>query len=210
MSESHEANTTPEPEELAADHILDPADESQEPQERTEDVEQPRTLEQQLAEAEARVLRVQAELENFRKRTQRDQASERQYASLPLARDLLVVIDNLDRALAAAQEADESQGLVEGVKMVSEQILTVLSQHHCEKMEVSQEAFDPNLHEAVGQIPSDEFPAGTIVEVAQPGYRMHDRIVRAPQVLIATPAVAAPEEPESPDEGDEDPLASDE
>lgn len=138
-------------------------------------------LEQQLADAEQSLLRGKAELDNFRKRSQRELAEQRRYAALPLARDLLNVIDNLQRAV----EAGEGEGLVHGVQMVVDQLATILGQYDCVLIEAEDQAFDPNLHEAIGQVPSEDRPAGTILQVTQPGYRMHDRVVRPSQVLVA-------------------------
>src|SRR6478752_3165500 len=91
------------------------------------------TLQQELNEANEKVLRVQAELENYRKRVRREMEEERRYALLPFARDLLSVVDNLERALAAAQ--GDNGGLLEGVKMVSAQLQNVLNQHQCVRIE---------------------------------------------------------------------------
>ena len=146
------------------------------------------SVEEKLADAEQRVLRGQAELENYRKRSQRDLAEQRRYAALPLARDLLTVMDNLQRAIEAAVKANEGEGLVSGVQMVVDQLATILGQYDCLLIEADGEAFDPNLHAAIGQAPSDEHPPGTIVQVTQAGYRMHDRVVRPSQVMVAIPA----------------------
>ena len=143
------------------------------------------SVEEKLADAEQRVLRGQAELENYRKRSQRDLAEQRRYAALPLARDLLTVMDNLQRAIEAAVKANEGEGLVSGVQMVVDQLATILGQYDCLLIEADGEAFDPNLHAAIGQAPSDEHPPGTIVQVMQAGYRMHDRVVRPAQVMVA-------------------------
>ena len=150
-----------------------------------EELPQEISLEEQLADAEQRVLRGQAELENYRKRSQRDLAEQRRYAALPLARDLLTVMDNLQRAIEAAVKANEGEGLVSGVQMVVDQLATILGQYDCLLIEADGEAFDPNLHAAIGQAPSDEHPPGTIVQVMQAGYRMHDRVVRPAQVMVA-------------------------
>jgi molecular chaperone GrpE len=153
-----------------------------------EELPQEMSLEEQLADAEQRVLRGQAELENYRKRSQRDLAEQRRYAALPLARDLLTVMDNLQRAIEAAVKANEGEGLVSGVQMVVDQLATILGQYDCLLIEADGEAFDPNLHAAIGQAPSDEHPPGTIVQVMQAGYRMHDRVVRPAQVMVAISA----------------------
>ncbi len=143
-------------------------------------------LSSELQAANDRVLRAQAELENFRKRSRRELSDQRRYANLPLLGDLLPVLDNLDRALAAAQQADADSGLVEGVKMVAGQLLHVLEQHGCRPIESEGVAFDPNLHEAIGKEPSEDVSEGCITRVTRVGYQLHDRVVRSPQVLISS------------------------
>ena len=145
----------------------------------------------ELEAANDRVLRSQAELENFRKRTRRELDDQRRFANLPLLGDLLPVLDNLDRALEAAEQTDSTTGLLTGVKMVSSQLLAVLMQHGCRPIEAEGVAFDPNLHEAIGKEPSTETAEGFVTRVTRVGYQLHDRIVRPPQVLISAgpPAV---------------------
>jgi molecular chaperone GrpE len=142
-------------------------------------------LQAAVAEANDRVLRAQAELENFRKRVYRQMDEERKYAGLPLVRDLLPVIDNLERAIDAAEQDENSSSLLEGVKMVAQQFNAVLEQHHCKRIDAKGETFDPHLHEALAQQPSEEYPAGCVVDVTQIGYQLHDRVVRPSQVFVS-------------------------
>jgi molecular chaperone GrpE len=144
-------------------------------------------LHAQIAEANERALRSHAELENFRKRARREMDDERRYAALPLIRDLLQVVDNLQRAVESAGGADASTGLLDGVKMVSQQLLATLSQYSCKRIEAIGQPFDPNLHEAVGQEPTAEFPAGSVSRELRGGYLLHDRVVRPSQVFVAAP-----------------------
>jgi molecular chaperone GrpE len=144
--------------------------------------------------ANERALRAQAELENFRKRARREMEEERKYAAMPLVRDLLHVLDNLERAIEAAGKSETSAGLLDGVRMVSQQLSTTLAQHHCTRIEAVGSPFDPNLHEAAGQEPTDKFEPGSVAREIRSGYLLHDRVVRPAQVLIAAPAVANPEE----------------
>jgi molecular chaperone GrpE len=155
-------------------------------------------LEAQLQDAGQKVLRAQAELENYRKRAQREMADERRYAALPLVRDLLAVLDNLNRAIEATQArsvsegtqarsaSEGSAGLLEGVKMVANQFEAVLKQHGCTPIETVGHAFDPNQHQAIAQERSDQYTAGTITRSAQIGYKLHDRVVRPAQVFVST------------------------
>lgn len=152
------------------------------------------SLEVQLAEANVRTLRLQAELDNFRKRAFRQMEDERKYAVVPLLRDILTVVDNLERAIHAAEKNENSAGLLEGVRMVDQQLAAVLKKHECLPIEAAGKPFDPNQHEAIAQQPSDEFAAGTVAAIAQTGYQLHDRVVRPTQVLVSTgPASAGPD-----------------
>ncbi len=141
-------------------------------------------LQQDLAEANERVLRVQAELENYRKRSRREMEEERRYALLPFAKDLLSVVDNLERAIASGQGDD--QGLLAGVKMVSTLLQNVLHQHQCTRIESVGQPFDPNVHQAIAQEASSEYPAGTVTREAQSGYKLFDRVIRPAQVFVST------------------------
>lgn len=141
-----------------------------------------------LQEAQQRVLRVQADLENYRKRVRREMEDERRFAALPLLRDLLPVIDNLNRAIGSVTPDESAAGLLAGVKMVEQQLRTVLQNHHCEAINAEGEPFDPMRHEAIGQQPSAEHPHGTVLLVAQTGYRLHDRVIRPSQVIVSKEA----------------------
>jgi len=142
-------------------------------------------LQQELSEANEKALRVQAELENYRKRARREMEEERRYALLPFAKDLLTVVDNLERAIASGGEGG---GLLDGVKMVSAQLQNVLNQHQCVRIETVGQPFDPNVHQAIAQEPSSEHPAGTVTREAQSGYKLFDRVVRPAQVFVSTGA----------------------
>jgi molecular chaperone GrpE len=141
---------------------------------------------QELTEANEKALRIQAEFENYRKRARREMEEERRYALLPFAKDLLTVVDNLERALVAAQ--GDGSGLLEGVKMVSAQLQNVLNQHQCVRIDTVGQPFDPNVHQAIAQEPSSEHPAGTVTREAQSGYKLFDRVIRPAQVFVSTGA----------------------
>jgi molecular chaperone GrpE len=134
------------------------------------------------------LLRTQAELENFRKRARRELEDAQRYASLSLMRDLLPVLDNLNRAIEAAETSESAAGLLDGVKMVADQFGNVLKQYHCVPIDAAGEHFDPNVHEAIAQLPSEEYAAGSVMSVAQTGYVLHDRVVRPSQVIVAAPS----------------------
>src|SRR5262245_22269927 len=108
--------------------------------------------------------RARAEFENYQKRNQQEREVERKYAYTPIVYDLFKVIDNLDRAMAAAQQAGETGPLVEGVNMVHTQFLEMLRRHSITRIEAQGKPFDPNLHQAVMQRPSDVAEPNTILQ----------------------------------------------
>jgi molecular chaperone GrpE len=129
--------------------------------------------------------RVRADFENYQKRMQRDLAVERRFAQSPLAADLLPALDNLERATVAAEQAGEKGPLVQGVAMVHSQLLDILRRHGVTRMEARGQPFDPNLHQAVMQQPSKEYPPMTVVDVMEQGYLLHDRVLRPARVAVS-------------------------
>ena len=130
-------------------------------------------------------LRAQAELENFRKRTQKEMQQNFRYQAISLARDLLPALDNLERALAAAQESANIQELTQGVQMVAQQLQDILGQHDVKPIEALDQPFDPNLHEAIQQMPSANHPPMTVMHEVERGYLLHDRVVRPSKVIVS-------------------------
>ena len=164
---------------------------------RDEEIERLRSA---AVEADKRVLQAQAEAENFRKRMRRDFEDQLKFASTDLVLDLLQVRDNLLRAIdaaAAGDQADSDQGaglqgaglqgaaLAEGVSMVIKQMDDVFAKHGVEEIPADGEVFDPNVHEAISQVPSD-VESGRVAHVAQSGFRLHQRVIRPSQVVVST------------------------
>jgi molecular chaperone GrpE len=143
-------------------------------------------LRSDLREATDRVLRAQADLENYRKRARRELEDERRYANLPLLRDLLPVVDNIQRAIAAAEKSADGSGLLDGIRMVATALDATLARHHCKRIVALHQPFDPAFHEAIAQQPAADFPPHTVVAVAQEGYSLYDRVVRPAQVVVST------------------------
>jgi len=143
-------------------------------------------LEQQVAEFRGRELKAQAELENFRKRLMRDTEQQIKYALVPFVRDLLEVVDNLNRATDASTASGSTDSLVSGVKLVQSQLATVLSKHNLKPVISVGQVFDPNLHQAISQQPSTEFAAGIVTHETSVGYILHDRVVRPSMVIVST------------------------
>jgi molecular chaperone GrpE len=129
--------------------------------------------------------RTRADFENYQKRWQRDLAQEKRYAFGPLILDLLPVLDNLDRTMQAARKAKESGPLVQGVAMVQAQILEMLRRHGITRIDAKGKPFDPNAHDAVMQQPSQEAPPGTVLQVLEEGFMLHDRVLRPAKVIVA-------------------------
>ena len=130
--------------------------------------------------------RTQADFENYQKRTRREWEQERRYAHGELARGLLPVLDNLDRATAAARQANETGPLVQGVALVQSQLLDLLRRHGITPIEAEGKPFDPHLHQAVMQQPSKEQSPGTVLKVLEQGFLLHDRVLRPASVVVAT------------------------
>lgn len=141
-----------------------------------------------LKDANDKVLRTQAELDNFRKRARRELEESLKYAQMPLARDLLMVLDNLNLALNAAADNESASGLAEGVKMVADQLVNALNSHQIYAIESVGQPFDPNQHEAIQMEASDEHEANTVSREIRSGYRLHDRVIRPAQVFVSTGA----------------------
>jgi len=143
-------------------------------------------LEADLAAEKDRGLRLQAEMENLRSRTAREVLNERRYAPLPLIRDLLPALDNMNRAIEAAPEGEEAAHMLEGFELVRKMMLDILKQYQCTEIEALGEPFDPEVHEAILQQPSDETPANHVLQVAEAGYQLHDRVVRPAKVIVSS------------------------
>jgi molecular chaperone GrpE len=143
------------------------------------------------AELKDQRLRALAELENTRRRAERDKADASQYAIARFARDMLTVADNFGRALAACpkdlREAADPQvkGVIDGVEVTERQLLATLEQHGVKSIDTADAKFDPNLHQAVAEVPGEGKPAGTIVHVMQTGYTINGRLLRPAMVTVA-------------------------
>ncbi len=151
---------------------------------------QPGTVEAELAETKDRLLRALAETENVRRRAQRDREDAQRYAVSNFAKDLLNVADNLRRALESLPEseaADErTRNLLAGVAATERELLAALERHGIRKVEPrAGERFDHNRHEAMFEVENTGQPAGTIIQVLQPGYLIHERLLRPAMVGVA-------------------------
>ena len=131
-------------------------------------------------------MHAQADLENYRKRTQREAEEIRRYHTLSLMRDLLPGFDNLQRAIFSAKNSSNIEELLQGVRMVAEQFEAILCSHALKPIEAVGKPFDPNRHETVQQVPSDEHPPMTVLEEIERGFTLHDRVVRPSKVIVSS------------------------
>lgn len=147
-----------------------------------------KTLEQDLAAAKQDALYAHAETQNVRRRMEKELADTRAYATTSFARDILSVADNLGRALEAIpadlREDEKMKGLIAGLEATGRELTSVFGRHGIEKIEALGQALDPNLHQAMIELPSDAEP-GTIVQEMQAGYRIKDRLLRPALVGVA-------------------------
>lgn len=132
-----------------------------------------------------------ADLENYRRRVQKESEQERRYAALPLARDILPALDNLHRALEAAKNGGDVGQLVQGVQMVARQFDEILSRHSVVPINAADKPFDPNLHQALQQVPAPDKPPMTVLAEYERGYTLHDRVVRPSTVIVSAPPAEA-------------------
>ena len=140
--------------------------------------------EQEREELRNQLLRARADFDNYRKRMVREQESTRSQAAKSLLNDLLPVLDHLEMAVAHGD--DEGGGLREGVEMTAKQLNEVLAKHGCVPIEAVGAPFDPELHEALMQSPSDDVPAGHVVQEFQRGYQLGDTVLRHARVIVST------------------------
>jgi molecular chaperone GrpE len=147
-------------------------------------------LRRQLDEKHDRLLRALAEVDNVKRRTQRERDEYVRYANERLIADLLPILDNFDRALEAARATQEAAKVVEGVALIQRELLKVLERAGVTRYSALGQRFDPNRHEATGRVVSVNQPPDTVVAEVTPGYTLNGRVLRAAQVVVA----AAPDE----------------
>jgi molecular chaperone GrpE len=131
------------------------------------------------------LLRTMADFQNFRKRSDQDKQQIRQYATENLVADLLPVLDNFERTIAAFEAGASAESLIEGVRAVDRQLRTALESQRVTRIPAHGQPFDPDLHEALGAVESDEHPENTIVAEDQAGYRMGEKVLRPARVRVA-------------------------
>ncbi len=185
-------NTVRRPEDAAADPEVQLTDGGLSPAEQVKVAALVESLARENADHKDRLLRTLAEIENLRKRTDREVSDTRQYGIASFARDVLAVADNMERALEALDaELRETanpgvKALLDGVELTERELLKVLDKHGVKKFEPKKgDKFDPNLHQAMYELPDPSQPAGTVAQVVQPGYMIGERMLRPALVGVA-------------------------
>lgn len=139
-------------------------------------------------------LRLAAEFENYKRLTQRDQRAQVKFGNEQLLKELLPVVDNMERAIKAARDNGGSSALVQGVDLTLKQLSGALTKFGVQVVETVGQTFDPSAHQAVSHVPSDCVPPNHVVDEFQKGYRLHDRILRAAMVSVSSGPVNASEQ----------------
>jgi molecular chaperone GrpE len=168
---------------VEAEEFFDP-----ETADRADLLEKYRELEDQLRQSGERLLRIAADAENFKKRLQREKEEQTRYANETLIRELLPVIDNLERALQHSATAPDQEGLLEGVNMTLKGCIDTLARFGCTVLEAIGKTFDPNFHEAVSQEESSKVEPNTVLRELQKGYMLKERLLRPAMVIVSKPA----------------------
>jgi molecular chaperone GrpE len=131
-------------------------------------------------------VRLAAEFDNYKRLSQRDQRDQIRFGNEQLLKELLPVVDNMERAIKAAQASGGDSALVQGVELTLKQLSGALAKFGVQTIETAGQEFDPSTHQAVSYGPSDEVPANKVLDEFQKGYRLHDRILRAAMVSVSS------------------------
>ncbi len=160
-----------------------------------------------------RMLRLAADMENLRRRTQREVSDAKTFSVANFARDMLGVSDNLRRAIEAVPDekrqsgSEEFKSLIEGVEITEKSMLSMLERHGVKKLEPEGEKFDPNFHQAMFEIPNPEVPNNTVLQIVQAGYQIGGRVLRPAMVGVSKGGPKAPVEEPAVDTQPDDPSA---
>ena len=168
--------------------IIDEKEEQAQDEETHQDVvEEQNELEQLRQEKEEinnRLLRLQADYDNFRRRTQKEKEADRKYRSQSLVEELIPALDNFERALQVEVDGDAAKNYANGMKMVYDQFKVALEKEGVEEILSQGEEFDPHMHQAIMQVEDDNYASNVVVEELQKGYRLNDRVIRPAMVKV--------------------------
>jgi molecular chaperone GrpE len=154
------------------------------------EAESPDETQAALKLAQDRLIRLQADFENFRRRALKERTEARQYGHQNLVKDLLSSVDNLERAIEHSRGASASgtgglESLLQGVEMVQRELLGAMAKHGVNEVEAERKPFDPAVHEAMAQFQDDSVPVNTVVEVLEKGYQLRSRLIRPARVVVS-------------------------
>jgi len=177
---------------------LESAPEKETPQTPEEKLEQAQS---EAAAAHDRFLRASAELENYKKRTQKEMADFKRFANSSLVKELLGVVDNLERAVESSNESNEKEQLAEGLDLTLKELLKVFKTFHVTPIESLGETFDPSYHQAMMQEETSSQPDNVVLRELQKGYMIHDRLLR-PAMVVVSKSVPASQDGEQPEKSE--------
>lgn len=149
---------------------------------------------EELKSLNDRYLRLAAEFDNYKRLAQRDQRDQIRFGNEHLLKELLPVVDNLERAIKAAKDGPSTDGLVQGVELTLKQLQSVLGKFGVQSIPTMGQPFDPSGHQAVATVPSTKIPDKHVVEEFQRGYRLHDRVLRPAMVTVSSGAGSGSDE----------------
>jgi len=197
----------PDSENIENEEEINDSQENTDTEETTEDENtQEDNLEKEIETLKEEKIRLLAEMENLRKRFEREKVETIKFGSINLARDILSPGDNLERALDALPEdenhSESIKNLIDGLKMVLKEYKSALEKHGVKKIETLNQKFDHNFHQAMMEVENNDVEEGTVVQEVQSGYTMHDRLLRAAMVGVSKKPVAKTEEPKEEKEED--------
>lgn len=153
---------------------------------------EPAARDEELKSLNDKYLRLAAEFDNYKRLAQRDQRDQIRFGNEQLLKELLPVVDNLERAIKAAKDVKSADGLVQGVDLTLKQLQGVLGKFGVQSIPTMGQPFDPSGHQAVASVPSTQVPDMHVVEECQRGYRLHDRILRPAMVTVSSGAGSGP------------------
>lgn len=195
MSKKHTEQQPESTENIAEEAKVEAAEQAEAPvqdlSDETEDElatlqEEIASLNDSLASAKDQALRMQAEAQNARRRAQLDVEKAHKFAVEKLLKDLLPVVDNLERALAAIDREDEAmKAVIEGIELTHKSFMDTLAKNNVETVDPAGQPFDPELHQAMTQVPNPDLEPNTVMDVFQKGYTLHGRLVRPAMVVVS-------------------------
>ncbi|QOY36198.1 nucleotide exchange factor GrpE [Anaerobacillus isosaccharinicus] len=177
QNEAEEANNVADAEQLDTEETVEVL--------LTEEEKQIQVLQTEVAELNNRLLRMQADYDNFRRRTRLDMEAAAKYKAQSLIEELIPAIDNFDRALAVKVDSDDAKSLLQGMEMVYRQLTDALKNEGLETIHAVGQSFDPHYHQAVMQVESDEHEPNQVIEELQKGYKLKDRVIRPTMVKVS-------------------------